>query len=418
MIRRAIPWIGFALAAATVAVGLALDRSGVVLGTPNPPFLGEASLRVHPLAAVAVAVLAGSVWVAPRLLGVRPVFFAAAALALSLGSRLAVGASRWGVEGWYRVFADHWEAKNEYLPALPALQWGPGFLLDRFAELVPSLPVHAAGHPPGLLLLLDATGATTAERMAALCIGSGALAVPLTYLTARHLLDERGARWATLLVALSPIVLLFGVTSPDAVYLTAGLLIAWPLAAGRLFLGAGATAAASFLAWSLPAVAAWGALLALARGRRREAVVLSLAVGVALVAWHGAAWALFGFDALGTLEATESVYRVGVASIRPYEFWVFGSPVIFLLFLGVPVFWLALRALGDREPLAVAFFAVLAIAAVGGFTKAETERIWLFLAPLGCLAAATRLAPGRLRLVLGALAVQALGSELLLDTVW
>ena len=254
--------------------------------------------------------------------------------------------------------------------------------------------------------------------MAALVIAVGALAVPLTYLTARHLLDERRARLATLLVALSPDVLLFGVTSPDVVYLTLGLLIAWPMAAGRVALGAGATAAVSFFAWSLPAIAAWAAILAAVRRRWRQALTICLAVAGALIAWYLAAWALFGFDVVATLEATESVYRVGVASTRPYWYWLFGSPVIFLLFLGLPILWLALRALGERRPLALAFFAVIAIAAVGGFTKAETERIWLFLAPLGCFAAAAVLRERHLRPVLAVLAVQALATEVLLDTVW
>ena len=70
---------------------------------------------------------------------------------------------------------DGFEGPNEYLPALTALRYGPGFFLDRFAELVPALPVHAAGHPPGLLLVMDAFGITTPGRLAALCIAGGAL---------------------------------------------------------------------------------------------------------------------------------------------------------------------------------------------------------------------------------------------------
>ena len=87
--------------------------------------------------------------------------------------------------------------------------------------------------------------------------------------------------------------------------------------------------------------------------------------------------------------------------------------------LGLPISWLALRALAAGDDLAVAIFAVIAIAAVAGFTKAETERIWLFLAPFVCLAAAARLnerAP--LRPLLAALAAQALLYELAFDTVW
>jgi hypothetical protein len=51
-----------------------------------------------------------------------------------------------------------------------------------------------------------------------------------------------------------------------------------------------------------------------------------------------------------------------------------------------------------------------------GFTKAETERIWLFLAPFVCLAAAS--VPLPLRPVLAALALQALVYEFVFDTVW
>jgi hypothetical protein len=55
-----------------------------------------------------------------------------------------------------------------------------------------------------------------------------------------------------------------------------------------------------------------------------------------------------------------------------------------------------------------------------GFTKAETERIWLFFAPFVCLAAARALArrPGLITPVAAALAVQALIHEALASTVW
>ena len=67
---------------------------------------------------------------------------------------------------------------------------------------------------------------------------------------------------------------------------------------------------------------------------------------------------------------------------------------------------------------AVALAAVVVAASVLGFTKAETERIWLFLVPFACVAAAPVLRPRRLAPVLGALAAQALAVELLLFTVW
>ena len=284
---------------------------------------------------------------------------------------------------------------------------------------MPSLPVHAAGHPPGLLLTLHALGIDSPGGMAGLCIGVGALSGPLTYLLARQVLVEQRARVATLLFAVAPGALLFGATSADAVYLTLGLLAAWPLTA-RLWAaraaGAVILAAGSLFAWSLPAVGAWAAILTLRRDGLRDAVALSAVCGVALLVFHALLHAATGFDPIGALRSTEDVYRAGIASTRPYWFWLLGSPVAFLVVLGVPVSWLALRALTRGEATAVAIFAVIAIAAVIGFTKAETERIWLFLAPFVCLAAAQ--APAPLRPILAALAAQALLYELAFDTVW
>jgi methylthioxylose transferase len=166
----------------------------------------------------------------------------------------------------------------------------------------------------------------------------------------------------------------------------------------------------------LPAVGAWAAILVLRREGLRHALALSAVCAVALLAFHALLHAATGFDPIGALRSTEDVYRAGIASTRPYWFWVLGSPVAFLAVLGLPLSWLGLRALARGQTPAVAIFAVIAIAAVLGFTKAETERIWLFLAPFVCLAAAVERAP--LRPLLAALAVQALLYEFAFDTVW
>jgi hypothetical protein len=144
--------------------------------------------------------------------------------------------------------------------------------------------------------------------------------------------------------------------------------------------------------------------------------VLSAACGVALAAFYGVLHLATGFDPVGTFRATESVYRNGVASIRPYAFWLFGSPTAFLFVLGLPIAYLAIRA--ARHPLGTAVLGVIAVAAVAGFTKAETERIWLLFAPLLCLAAATALPRRALIGVLSGLAAQALLTGLLWNTVW
>jgi methylthioxylose transferase len=421
--RAAVPAAALAALAATAGLGLWWGRvAGYDLGLPYPPFVGGWDPRVSAWAIAAAIVLGAGAWLAPRALVLRPLPFAAALLALTLAARLALGASSTGTGQWSRVFdPDGFEGPNEYLPALSALRYGAGFFLDRFAELVPALPVHAAGHPPGLLLVMHTLGIGTPAALAALCIGAGALAAPLTYAVGRSLLDERGARIAGLLCALAPSMLLFGATSADAVYATLGLLAAWPLCSprwGLRALGALLLAAASLFAWSLLGIGAWAALVALLRRGWRDALALSVLCGAVLLAVHGALAAATGFDPIGTLRATEQVYRFGIADRRPYAYWLLGSPAAFLLMLGVPIAWLALRALAARRELAVAVFAVIAFAAVAGFTKAEVERIWLFLAPLVCLAAAGALGPRQLRPVLALLGVQALAWEIAWNTVW
>jgi hypothetical protein len=153
-------------------------------------------------------------------------------------------------------------------------------------------------------------------------------------------------------------------------------------------------------------------------GRPRAGLhaVLAALCGVAVLAFYGLLFAASGFDPIGTIRATEEVYRRGIASLRPYWYWLLGSPTAFLLVLGLPIAYFALQALARLETLAIAIFAVIAIAAVLGLTKAETERIWLFLAPFVCLAAATHAKPTRF--LFGALAAQAVFYELLFDTVW
>src|ERR687891_1812044 len=334
-----VPAAGLALAAGTIAYGFVARAEGTRLGASLAPFLWDWRPTLSASALPATALLATGVWLAPRLRApaVRPWVFAAATLALGLALRPALGSARGGVDGLWAVYeVGNNEAANEYLPALPALDFGTLFFLDTFAEVGTSLPVHAIGHPPGLLLTLHWLGIDGAPGMAALTIGAGALAIPLTYALARELLDEERARSAALLYVFAPSALLYLAT---------------------------------------------------------------------------------GYDPVGVLRATESVYREGVASRRPYEFWLFGSPVAFLCALGLPIAWFALRSAGARYAPAVALVAVVIVAAVLGFSKAETERIYQFLVPLACVSAAASLPERWLPLTLGALAVQALAIELLLYTV-
>ena len=416
--RRALPPLTLAFVAATFAVGLTLDARGETLGTPLPPLLFDVHVDVSAgWALLAATVLVGSLVLVPRLRALGPVGFAGAILGVALATRLAVGAARRGPDEWDAVFDESFEAKNEYLPALPALRDGTVWFLDRFAELVPSLTPHAAGHPPGLLLTWHWLGIDSPEAATAFVVVVGAVAVPLTYALARRLLDEERARIAGLLAAFAPATTLYGVTSADAVFATIGVAAALALL-WRPVAGAAALAVASFFSYALLAIGAWAALLRLLRDGARSALVLAGASAAGLVAFYAALYALTGYELPSVLEATNQVYGNSVARLRPYEFWVFGSPAAFLAFLGLPIAWYAAESAGARNPAALALAAVIVISAVGGFTKAETERIWLQYVPLACVAAAAVVPPRHVPLVLALLAVQTLAVELIFGTVW
>jgi len=415
---------GSALIAATLAYGLTATAAGYELGTATPPLLYRWAPHASPFALVGAAVLAAGCGLSPRLrsVGVTPARFALAVFGLALALRLGLSVARAGTIGWYGVFElGRFEASNEYLPALPAFDFGLRLFLDTFAEIGTSLPVHAIGHPPGLLVTMHALGIDSAAGLAALTIGIGALSAPLVYALGRELGDESRARTATLLYLFAPSAMLHGATSADALYATLALAAAVVLLATRApirALGPPTLALASFYSWANLAIGAVCALVALRRDGARRALALSAGCALGLVAFYGLLALGTGFDPVGAFRAAESVYREGVASGRPYAFWLFGSPVAFLIAAGLPLAWLGLRALGEGRDVALALFAVLAFSAVLGFTKAETERIYLFLVPLLCLAASTVLPERRLGAVLAALAVQALATELLFLTIW
>lgn len=421
--RTAVALAG--LVAATLAFGLTSHALGHELGTPLPPLMLTFEPRLDLFAVAGAAALVAGVVIGGRLAiaALRPAGFAAAAGVLALAMRLALNACRGGTVEWSHVFVARppGEGQHEYLPALGALQEGTGRFLDHFAALVPNLPTHASSHPPGLLLVLNALGIGSAAGLAALTIGVGALAAPLLYLIGRDLFDDRTGRIAALLFVFAPSALLYGATSADALFATVGLAAAGALVASdrRLrWLGPPLLAIASFFSYALLAVGAWAVLLRLLRDGWRRAATLALACAVAVIAFYLAIYLLSGFDLPASIQATNMRYREGIAGIRPYLFWVFGSPAAFLLVLGVPIAWQAARSLSRREASAVALAVVVVLSAVIGYAKGETERIWLFLVPLACLTAARSQRPETLRLSLAVMAAQALAIEALFITIW
>ena len=415
-----------AIAAATVAWGLIAGHAGAQLGTANPPFFltgdtGFAGAEGVLWLGVLLACTLGAVLLlraAPS-----PLAFLVGITLLALGARLALAGVRDGTAGWYSMFGLDPEAANEYLPALPALHsLGVHDFLDRFAELAPSLPIHPSAHPPGLLLLTDWLGIDSSQGFAALVIGAGILAVPLTYWTARRLgLEEWRARAATAMLAFSSAAMLYGVATADALYATLGIAAVCLLVGSgwvSRIAGAVALAVASFFSWALLAVGAFAALVVALSRRWSEGIQVGIAAGAAVVIFYVVLFAVTGYEPLRVLHAANEAYELGISNARPWIFWVFGSPVAFAVLTGLPVAWYAARALGTGEAIAVALAVVVLIASVLGFSKAETERIWLFFGPLLCLAAATIAPREKVAPVIGLLVAQALLIELTMETIW
>jgi hypothetical protein len=423
----AIPAAGFAAAALTVLAGQVIKATGGQLGVFFPPFYIQWQPHIGPLAPLSMTVVGASAALAPAVIWRprRPAIVAASLFALALVLGVGLNLARGGVHELWAIFqarprgpAEPW---NEYLPGLPALDHGIAYYVRHFPALFPSLPQKVTGNPPGPLIAIHLLGIHTAGGLAALCVGTGALTAPLAYDLGRTLDGEERGRVAGVLTAFAPSLLLWGVTSVDYAFATLGLATACLLArrgTGPRVAGAMLAALGTFFSWLLFAIPAWAVLVALGRGGRKDALALAAVCAFATLAFYGVLALTLGYDPFATLNALDAVYRHGIAQTRPYAYWLFGSPVAWGIGLGVPTAWALLRAVSVRDPAALAVATLVIVGAVLGFTKAETERIWLPFVPLGCVAAAAVLPARWLRSAVWLLAAQAVAIELLFFTIW
>ena len=159
-----------------------------------------------------------------------------------------------------------------------------------------------------------------------------------------------------MLIAFTPALILFGVTSVDYVFAALATAVAWLLVCGgsrARLAGCVLAAVGSFFSWLLLAIPAWAVVVVLRRrgaatgghrrrGDRRGHLAFNWCLAVAL-----------GYDPIAVLRALGPIYRHGIAAHRPYPYWLLGSPVAWLVMLGLPVAWLALRALAAGDDAAV-----------------------------------------------------------------
>jgi hypothetical protein len=406
--------------AATTAYGVTARR----LGAGLPPFFLWAHPRASGWTVPAIAVLTASLLAVPYVVRARPRSFMAGSVAVALSARLAVNMIRFGPPEWARPFISV-ERHQEYPTTIRLYGAHPLGFVGRFAQLVPHLAVHPAGHPPGPTLIaitLVRVGLPGAWPLALLLIVVGMLSAPLTYLAAIGLgSNEREARVAALVWVFAPASMIESVTSMDAVFCTLGIGTVVLLVRGRRWVGGVGVWACSFMSYSLPAAPLWAIAVIWRRRSLRSALILALASAVVVIGIDLALRIWLGFDPIAAFQATRERYLHGpgtLAGSRPLSFWLLGDIAAFLAGLGLPLILAYGRVLVDRRPEAWALLVILVAGAASGYSKGEVERIWLFMVPLAAVATAPVVSHWRLRWVLGLLAAQAVLVEWAFSTVW
>jgi hypothetical protein len=383
-----------------------------------------------------LAVAAAIVWWWPELCRRLPArCLPVASAATGLAWAVALAATR----GWTKLNQPLLH-DADYLFAVDQVG-SPAQLLGRYVAELDSFPIHVQGHPPGQLLLLwalDRVGAGGPWPAAAQTLLFGAAATAGVLWVVWVEAGPGAMRQAATFVGLTPAAWTLA-TSSDATF--SGLCVAAVVAAfaaerARRRAGQGPGAASGARAISLAAGAgALGALCCyftyaaplfiapagvpayrLVR-RRRFGVVLAAAGGACVVV---AAFTAAGFAWWDGLAATVDAYRDGVASHRPYRYFVLANLAVFAVAVGPATLVGAPR----RQPAGVAPVVALAVAGVlvadlTGLSKAEVERIWLPFVPWVALAAGplARSGPEARRWLAAQLAV-AVALQLTFHTPW
>jgi hypothetical protein len=280
-----------------------------------------------------------------------------------------------------------------------------GDTLEEYVSRIPldsvnNWPVHIAGHPPGALLFFVALvrlGLGSGLAAGFVVIAVAATTPVAVILTVRRLGAETLARSAAPFLVMGPAAIWMAV-SADAMF---GAVAAWGLCCLAF--------AASSL--SRRAVAVWGSGAGLLLG---YCVMLSyglpllgvLAVAILVIAreWRPLPWAVAaailvvlafavaGFRWWEAYPVLVDRYWDGIASRRPFSYWVWGDLAALVFSAGPLLGASVVAAVRDARPLrtvlqrpvvvlTVAALVTILIADLSGMSKAEVERIWLPFVP-------------------------------------
>ncbi len=415
-------WIG--LVVLSVVWGHVLVATHHNLALRAPPFWSP--VRFHPSARLIPALLLawGIVTIGPdaaRKLEWRPLLALTAAATALWALAVAFVNS---IEGQNGITDPLRFRRDEYLRTARNITSMPAFL----SHLVPNLaryPQNVQGHPPGMVVLewlLDRVGLASPGWNATWSLAGGVGAGIAALVALREIAGEDAARAAAPFMVLLPAVIWW--QTADALFagVAAWSVTALVLATGQRDGRARALALAGGLGFGVVAFLSYGLVLlaliplAVCIARRRTSLLLLAALGtLPLFAVFGA----LGFSWFAGLAATHHAYWSGVASRRPYSYFLFADIALFAVATG-PAVAVALSRLRDARVwlLVGTAVAVVALADVSGMSKAEVERIWLPFVPWVVLATAAYAGLQPSVRVRRWLALQAACTLVLVVTIW
>lgn len=238
------------------------------------------------------------------------------------------------VDGWHRGLTGRLTTQFEYLSEVPGVTSIPAMLHGFASRIVDGGPdpwtTHVAGHPPGALLafvLLDRAGLGGGAWAALLCVLAGSAVTVAVPMTLQALGAAEAARAAVPFLVLFPGAvwigasadgLFTGVAAVAVCLITVGLTRRSPL----VLLAGGVTLAfTAYLSYGLVLLAPLVVAVAILSRARLWLLLWALGGALAVVA----AFTAGGFWWLDGYHLVQQRYYQGLASQRPYAYWVWAD---------------------------------------------------------------------------------------------
>ncbi|MEV4642513.1 hypothetical protein AB0J80_34735 [Actinoplanes sp. NPDC049548] len=327
--RRGDAFVGASsllLVALASLVGGLLYLAGKPVHASAAPFFAQWLPHVGPGTPLAITVAVLVIWKGPVLaarLAWRPLVLSGYAVAVVWTLALAL------VDGWQRGLTGRLTTKPEYLHEVPGVTDVTAMIRGFAGRILDAQPdswtTHVAGHPPGALLTfvwLDRIGLGGGAWAAVLCVMVGALAAVAVPETVRLLGDPDAARVAVPFAVLLPGAVWIGASADGlfaGVAAVGTMLLArqrphWDAVGGAL-LGFGL-----YLSYGLVLLAPIVLVVLVRRRAWRSLGIASFSAAVVVGVFT--AYGFWWFD--GYHLVVERYYQ-GLASVRPYWYWVWAN---------------------------------------------------------------------------------------------